>query len=140
MMRTFVLPIVLIGYLGVFPAHAEVRETPHLQFVSTYIQQLGATEKIRNDAENELKADGAAGLLPDCIRNMTKYQLELSTQISTLASMHLNPPFDGVTDQITDFYKKKLDLYKQFGQTCSALIAGPKANVDYGGSIEFCVG
>jgi hypothetical protein len=132
MMRTFVLPIVLVGYLAVFPAHAEVRETPHLQFVSTYIQQLGAIEKIRNDAENELKADGAAGLLPDCIRNANKYQLELSVQISSLASMRLNPPFDGVTHDITDFYERKLDLYKQIGQTCSALIAGPKPNVDYG--------
>jgi hypothetical protein len=115
-----------------FPTHAEVPETPHLQFVSTYIQQLGAIEKIRNDGENELKADGAAGFLPDCIRNMTKYQLELSVQISTLASMHLNPPFDRVTERITDFYNKKLDFYKLFGQTCSAFIAGPKANVDYG--------
>ena len=116
MMRTFVLPIVLIGYLGVFPAHAEVRETPHLQFVSTYIEQLGAIEKIRNDAENELKADGAVGRLPDCIRNMTKYQLELSAQISTLASMHLNPPFDGVIDQITDFTKRSSTSISNLGR------------------------
>jgi hypothetical protein len=131
--KTFALATVLVGFLGIASVHAEGQETPHLQFVSIYIQQLGEIEKIRDNAAKDLQAGSRAdSYLPDCIRNMTKYQLELSTQIATLSAMHLNHPFEHVVEQITEFYKDKLTLYKQFEAMCSALIAGPKPGVDYG--------
>jgi hypothetical protein len=93
---------------------------------------MGAIEKIRDKAAADLKVSSGANSLPDCIRNMTSYQLELTAQITTLEAMHLNPPFEGVIENFTDFYKQKLAIYKQFTDVCSALIAGPKPNVDYG--------
>jgi hypothetical protein len=63
---------------------------------------------------------------------MTRYQLELASQISMLRTMHFNLPFETVVERITEFYKQKLDIYQKFTSICSALIAGPKPNVDYG--------
>jgi hypothetical protein len=131
-MKHLVLSIVLFCALPFSSVNAQGKETPHLQFVSTYIQQLGTIEKIRDRAAADLKVNSGANSLPDCIRNMTSYQLELTAQIAALETMHLNPPFENVVENFTDFYKQKLTIYKQFTDVCSALIAGLKPNVDYG--------
>jgi len=36
-------------------ARAETSETPHLEFVKLYIEQLGAIERIRDDAAKSFK-------------------------------------------------------------------------------------
>ena len=113
-------------------AYAQSRETPHLEFVKLYIEQLGAIEDIRDSGEKELKTDLDAQRIADCVHTMTQYQLELSTQISSLQGVHLNKPFDGLSEGIADFDKQKLDLYKLYGEGCATMLQGPKPNVDYG--------
>jgi hypothetical protein len=114
------------------PIRAESAETSHLEFVKLYIEQLGAIERIRDDAAKELLADDATQRIADCVRTMTKYQLELSTQIALMQQVHMNKPFDGLAENLTEFEKQKGDLYKQMGDGCTTMMEGPKPNVDYG--------
>lgn len=114
------------------PALAENSETPHLQFVKLYIEQLGAIEDIRDAAAKELNTDPVTERVADCVHTMTQYQLELSTQISAMQNVHLNKPLDGLASGLVDYNKQKLDLYKQYGDACATMLAGPKPGVDYG--------
>jgi len=114
------------------PALAESSETPHLEFVKLYIEQLGAIENIRDAAAKELTTDPATQRIADCVHTMTQYQLELSTQISAMQGVHLNKPLESFPQGIADFEEQKLELYKQYGDVCSAMMEGPKPNVDYG--------
>jgi hypothetical protein len=80
--------------LPIFPARAESPETPHLEFVKLYIEQLGTIEEIRDRAAKEFKTDPDTQRVADCVHTMTQYQLELSTQISAMQEAHLNKPLD----------------------------------------------
>jgi hypothetical protein len=113
------------------PTLAESSETPHLEFVKLYIEQLGAIEDIRDAAAKELNTDPITQRVADCVHTMTQYQLKLSTQISAMQDVHLNKPLDGLPSGLADYYKQKLDLYKQYGDACSAMMEGPKPGVDY---------
>jgi hypothetical protein len=113
-------------------AYAQSSETPHLYFVKLYIEQLGAIENIRDASAKELQTDPATQRLADCVHTMTQYQLELSTQIPAMRGVHLNKPFDGLSEGIADFDQQKLDLYKLYGEGCATMLQGPKPNVDYG--------
>ena len=131
MSRKFAVIVAVCALLAA-PALAESSETSHLEFVKLYIEQLGAIERIRDDAAKELQADDATQRIADCVRTMTKYQLELSTQIALMQQVHLSKPFDGLAENIAEFEKQKRDLYKQYGDGCTTMMEGPKPNVDYG--------
>lgn len=114
------------------PALAQSAETPHLEFVKLYIQQLGAIEEIRDTAAKELVTDPDTQRFADCVHTMTQYQLELSTQISAMQGVHLSKRFDFLPRGIANFDQLKTDLYKQIGEGCTAMMEGPKPKVDYG--------
>jgi len=121
----------LIALLCIAPnSRAADEETHHLRFVSEYIRELGAIERIRSSAESDLK-DKNGDAFAGCIRNSTSMQLELQSQISMLSTMRLNPPFDALPRNLAQFYGQKIDSYQDFIDVCSALLAGPKPNVDY---------
>jgi hypothetical protein len=113
-------------------ARAESSETPHLAFVKLYIEQLEAIEDIRDAAAKELETDPDTQMVSDCVHTMTQYQLELATQISAMQDVHLNKPLDWLPGGLVDYNKQKLDLYKQYGDGCATMLAGPKPGVDYG--------
>lgn len=131
-MKTGILLIVIFALSPLFQAQAQ--ETPHLQFVTEYVRQLGAIESLRASAAQNLKAGGDK--LSDCIRNTTSFQLELQSQVGMLETMHLNPPFEDLIKNLAQFYRMKIDAYKDFTEGCTALqegqISGPKPDVDYG--------
>ncbi len=128
------LTLLLVFFSLGLTSFAHAKETPHLQFVSEYIRQLGTIEHVRAAAESELKESKESGgnQLSDCIRSCTRFQLELKSQIGMLATMSLNPPFEDLIKSITAFEQQKLELYKDLSDICSTLIAGPKPNIDYG--------
>jgi hypothetical protein len=101
------------------------------EFVSEYVRGLIAIEKIRDQAAQEL-TEKEHNELADCVETTTRFQLELNTSISVLKSMSLNPPLNDLIPNIVEFYTKKVGLYKQLGDSCSMIIAGPKPNIDYG--------
>jgi hypothetical protein len=131
-MKKLALALTLLSALPVLSARADSPETPHLAFVKLYIEQLEAIEDIRDAAAKELKTVPDTQRVADCVHTMTQYQLELSTQISAMQDVRLNKLLDWLPGSLVDYNKQKLDLYKQYGDGCATMLAGPKPGVDYG--------
>jgi hypothetical protein len=131
-MKKTVLTLALLSALPFPYTRAETPETPHLEFAKLYINQLIAIEEIRDAGEKELSTDPVTQRVADCVHTMTKFQLELSTQITAMQGVHLNKPLDWLSGQLVDLNREKLGIYTQYGDACAAMMAGPKPNVDYG--------
>jgi hypothetical protein len=109
----------------------EMRETPHLAFVTEYIRELSAIETIRASGEQSLVQDTNDGKFTSAIYSFTRMQLELKSQINMLKSMRLNPPFETVIPFLTQSYAHKVELYQKLIDISSAQIGVPKPGVDY---------
>ncbi len=109
-------------------------ETPHLEFVTEYIRELAAVERIRAAGEAENNQDTKDGKLPfgGAIHTSTLFELELRSQVKMLRGMHLSAPFDELIPNITGFYEQKILLWRRIGEISSVFIAGPQDGVDYG--------
>lgn len=122
------------GMLFLSIPHVRAEETSRLAFVSEYIRELAAIERISDQVAADVKADGA-GNMADCIRNTTRFQLELQSHVAILKTMQLNAPFDDILKDIISFDEMKIKSWTQFNNACTAMqewkIAGPKAGVDY---------
>lgn len=111
-------------------------ETSHLAFVTEYISELDANEKIRASGEQELKQGTEDEAFSSAIHTFTLTQLELRPQIATLKGMYLKAPFDQLIPLITENYEHKIALLQRLIDIGSAFLAaevsGPKPGVDYG--------
>jgi hypothetical protein len=108
-------------------------ETPHLIFVTEFIRELAAIEDIRAAAEQDLKPEGPPeAVFTNMVYTSTRMQLELKVQVSRLKGMRLTKPYDEVIPDLTAFYQSKLELWAKLEQIASAIISGPKPDVDYG--------
>jgi hypothetical protein len=101
-------------------------------FVTEYVRELAAVENIRANAEQETKGKSSADTFPDCIRNSERMQLELNSQIGIIKSYKLQAEFKELGPNIATFYNYKVQVWRQLSDGCSALMEGPKPNVDYG--------
>ena len=108
-------------------------ETAHLEFVTEYVRELAAVERIRATGEEENKQDTKDGKLPfaGLIHTATMFELELGSQIKMLHSMRLNPPYSDIVSSIAKFYERKIELWRRMGDIGSEFIGGPKEGVDY---------
>lgn len=119
------------------PARATARplkpETPHLEFVTEYIRELAAVERIRAAGEEENSRDKKDDKLPfaGVIHTSTMFELELGSQVKILTGMRLNAPFDELVPNITAFYERKIILWRRMREISSAFMGGPKDGVDY---------
>jgi len=109
-------------------------ETPHLEFVTEYIRELAAVERIRAAGQDENNQDKKDEKLPfaSAIHTSTLFELELGSQVEMLKSMRLNKPFDFLIPTITAFYEREIVLWRRMREISSAFIGGPKDGVDYG--------
>jgi hypothetical protein len=119
------------------PARATARpvkpETPHLEFVTEYIRELAAVERIRAAGEDEANQDKKDDKLPfsGAIHTSTLFELELGSQVRMLRSMRLSAPFDELVPSITTVYEQKIAVWQRMREISSAFIGGPKDGVDY---------
>lgn len=115
------------------PARTVKPETPHLEFVTEYIRELAAVERIRAAGEAENNQDKKDDKLPfaGAIHTSTLFELELGSQVKMLKGMRLSPPFDELIPNITGFYERKIALWRRLGEVSSAFIGGPRDDVDY---------
>lgn len=119
------------------PARTSTRpvkpETPHLEFVTEYIGELAAVERIRAEGEAENNQDKKDGKLPfaGAIHTSTLFELELRSRVNMLKGMRLNAPFDELIPNIIEFYQRKIVLWRRMREISSAFIGGPKDGVDY---------
>lgn len=107
------------------------QETAPLAFVSEYVRELGAMERLREMGNDELKESGSNNFAT-MIRHSTRVQLELRASIAHLTGMRLKPDYQFLIKGITDLYKQKIRLHQDLIDMSSAFIAGPKPNVDLG--------
>ncbi len=119
------------------PARATARpvkpETPHLEFVTEYIRELAAVERIRAAGQDENNQDKKDDKLPfaSAIHTSTLFELELGSHVKMLKGMRLNAPFDELVPNITAFYERKIVLWRRMREISSDFIGGPKNGVDY---------
>ena len=108
-------------------------ETPHLEFVTEYIRELAAVERIRAEGEEENNQDKKDDKLPfaGAIHTSTLFELELGSQVKMLKDMRLKEPFDFLIPNISAFYERKIVLWQRMREISSAFIGGPKDGVDY---------
>ena len=108
-------------------------ETPHLEFVTEYIRELAAVERIRAAGEDENNRDRKDDKLPfaSAVHTSTLFELELDSQVKMLKGMRLNAPSDSLIPNITAFYERKIALWRRMREISSAFIGGPKEGVDY---------
>ncbi len=111
---------------------AEKPETPHLSFVAEWIRQLAAIERIRLSWKQELQLSTREDSLANTVYASTLMQLELRTQIRSLDSMRLNPPFQELIPNLKGYYEGKIRLLQQVIDITGVFIAGPSPDVDYG--------
>src|ERR1700730_10674862 len=103
--RLLVLSILVFATPGSFclaqtnakAARATARpETPHLEFVTEYIRELAAVERIRAAGEEENNQNTKDDKLPfaGAVHTSTLFELELGSHVGMLKGMRLNTPFD----------------------------------------------
>jgi hypothetical protein len=109
-------------------------ETSHLEFVTEYIRELAAVERIRAAGEDENNQDKKDDKLPfaGAVHTSTLFDLELGSHVRMLKGMRLNTPFDELIPNIAEFYERKIVLWRRMREISSAFIGGPKEGVDYG--------
>ena len=108
----------------------EKPETSHLVFVTEYIRELSAIERIRDSGEQELKKD-PDNPFSNTIHISTLIQLELASQIRMLRGMRLKAPHDHLISNITALYERKIVLWRRMAEIGSTLIGGQKPGVDF---------
>lgn len=129
MMGILTLAVGLMVAAIVSPSVARANDA--YAFVQEYIRELSAIEDVRAKAEGEFKED-PSHLMPSCVRNGTRFQLQLTESIGMLKSYSLGKRFDWLVPNIVGFYQEKLRQYTDMVEICSQMLAGPKPNVDYG--------
>jgi hypothetical protein len=124
--------VLLVGFFH-FGLTSIVRaeETPHLQFVTEFIRQLGAIERVRAAAVKEM-GDDKADKMASCVHSSTTFQLELRWQLAMLQGMQLNPPFDNLLRHLASIYQMEIDIHKRLVGICTEVLSGPKPGIDYG--------
>lgn len=124
---------VVLLFLVLFPAEpSHAQEAPNLAFVSEYIRELGVNERMRALGERELAEVGGNYQFAALIRSSTRIQLELGAQIQKLRGIHLKPPFEDLTTNITKFYNMKIEFHQRLIAISTSLLSRPQPSVDYG--------
>jgi hypothetical protein len=110
---------------------ADQPETRPLDFVSEYIRQLGAVERISAMWRQPASSDDQTEMLSNTIYFTTALQLELNADIRAIKRMRFKPPNDELLHNLVITYEQKVALLQQLGEVSTAFLGGPKPGVDY---------
>ena len=125
-MKIIVWSVAIACGLGIAAARAQ--ETPPLQFVSEYLREFGAVERIRLASEREFQAPNQ-NMVASCIGMGNRYGLEITQQIARMRGMQVLPPSQTLPERLVELYGRKLSLYREVVNACAALKEGAKSNV-----------
>jgi len=109
-------------------------ETPRLTFVTEYVRELGANERMRELAQHDIAEAGADKNIA-IIRSSTRIVLELNSQASAMKEMTLDEPFSYLPGAIAKFYEYKIAAHQRMIDMATAFASGPKPGVDYGAMV-----
>jgi hypothetical protein len=109
---------------------AHARETAPLQFVSEYLREFSAIERIRLAEEQEFQTP-RQDMLAICIESGNRYRREIVQQTARMQGMSVPPPSQALPARLVELYGRKLELYTEVVNTCTALKAGANTSVGY---------
>lgn len=109
---------------------ADGRETPPLQFVTEYLREFSAIERIRLAEEQEFQAPRQS-MLAICIESGNRYRREIAQQTARMQVMSVLPPSQSLPARLVELYGQKLALYTEIVNTCAALKAAANNSVGY---------
>jgi hypothetical protein len=109
---------------------AHARETPPLQFVSEYLREFSAMERIRLAEEQEFQAP-SRDMLAICIESGNRYRREITQQTTRMQAMSVPPPSQALPARLVELYGQKLELYTEVVNACAALKAAASSSVGY---------
>jgi hypothetical protein len=109
---------------------AHARETPPLEFVTEYLREFSAIERIRLAEEQDFQAS-RQDMLAICIYSGNRYRREIAQQTARMQGMSVPPPSQALPARLVQLYGQKLGLYTEVVNACTALKAGANSNVGY---------
>ena len=109
---------------------ARARETSALQFVTEYLREFGAIERIRLAEEQEFQAPRQS-MIDICIENGSRYRREIAQQMARMGDMNAPPPSQALPARLVELYGQKLELYTEVLSTCTALKAAVSTHAGY---------
>jgi hypothetical protein len=109
---------------------ARARETPPLQFVTEYLREFSAIERIRQGEELEFQAPRQS-MLGICIGSGNRYRREIAQQTARMQDMSVSPPSQALPARLVELYRQKLELYTEVVNTCATLKAAASTSVGY---------
>ena len=109
---------------------AHARETPPLQFVTEYLREFSAIERIRLAEEQEFQAPRQS-MLAICIESGNRYRREIAQQTARMQGMSVLRPSQALPARLVELYGQKLELYTEIANTCAALKAAENSSVGY---------
>lgn len=113
-----------------FPS-LRAQETASLQFVTEYLREFSTVEHIRLAEERDLQA-ARQSMLSICIASGNRYRREITDQMTRMGNMSVPAPSQSLPGRLVELYGRKLKLYAQVVDACSALQAGgAPANASY---------
>jgi hypothetical protein len=108
---------------------AQTANAPY-RFASAFIEEMGAFEKIRADAERDMKS-GRESSLEGCVRSSKALRVELQSAADTMRGMKLDGRFRDVPARLAELFRQKSGVYRQMGDECSAVLSGPNPGAAY---------
>ncbi len=96
------------------------QDSTPLQFVTEYVDEFAAIERIRVGEEQALKAPDA-DMVSICVESGNRYRRELGEQVARMHSLRIPSPAQDLPEKIAGLYRRKLDLYQEVIAACSAL-------------------
>lgn len=125
-MRAIIIAVAILATSSAFAADA-----PGTQFVQQYVWDIGTFEDIRLQAAAE-KNITKNETLASCIRMGTRFQLELDVAAARMKTFNLPGEMKDTPGLIASVYQQRADLYRELGESCAAILSGPKRGADYG--------
>jgi hypothetical protein len=116
-----------IACVGALPS-LRAQEISPLQFVTEYLKEFSTIEHIRLAEEQELQA-ARQSMLTICIASGNRYRREIADEMTRMANMRVPPPSQKLRGRLVELYGRKLQLYAQVVDACSALQGGAPSNV-----------
>ena len=125
----------LVSWLAVIvcislSSFAHARESAALQFVTEYLREFSAIERIRLAEEQEFQAPRQS-MLATCIESGNRYRREIVQQTARMQGMSVLPPSQALPARLVELYGRKLELYTEVVDTCAALKATANSSVGY---------
>ena len=99
----------------------------------TYVRCLAKTYDLQEAAKLELsRVKDPTSVLMTNVRMSTKAKLEMRAMIAEMNQLDVGEDAKPFVQNLSDFYRKKIDLNDSLIEVASKLLDGPKPGADYG--------